>query len=432
METPTDGLHKSGIISSEREILSPLVVSPQQRSSRAVRYTLYGICLLGAAFAGSQIFSPVLQNQSNEATIVFSAPLSLETTKIAQNSITLALEERGYKAGDVALKLVVMDGGDETGNWVAENELANATKAVEDPSVMAYIGPRNSGAAKVSMPVLNKAGIVQVSMTNTWPGLTKIGFYPGEPGAFYPTGVRHYFRVCTTDDRQGPAGAAWADELGLRKVFIVNDRDAYGIGIAQLFENDARKRGMEVVGTGSISSESSTYQALARTAVESGADLVYYGGITPNGAPEFLAEIRSLGSSAAFMGPDGIFDQEFLSRAGAAAEGTYVTAVGAPPEEVASPGARSFVSAYRARFKSEPDVFGALAYDAAVLLIEAIGRADSINRASVLSEVRSIESHNGVFGVFGFDENGDTTQTLMSGNRVINGAFTFSKVLESE
>ena len=329
-----------------------------------------------------------------------------------------------YYAGNISLQLEVFEGGDETGAWDPQKEERNANAAASIENVVAYFGPINSGAAKISMPILNMAGIVQISPATTWPGLTKIGFLPGEPGVFYPTGVRHFVRVSTTDDLQGPAGAQWARDLGFNSVYIFDDGDAYGIGIAQLFEAEAKRRRIEVVGRASISS-SSDFDAVAADIAKSNADIVYYGGTTPNGGPELLIAIRSLDIKAAFMGPDGIFEEDFLMRAGNAAEGIYVTSVGIPPEEIKTEDAERYLEKYRSQFNKDPDVFGAMAYDAAKLLIEAIARTGSTDRAKILREVRGTRSYKGLSGTWGFDSNGDTTAKLISGSRVEEGRFTF-------
>lgn len=361
------------------------------------------------------------------ATIVVSAPLVLESSTIITQSITLALEEINYTVAGITLKLAIREDGDESGAWIAEKEEKIAHDAIDDPSTIAYIGPINSGAAKISMPILNKAGILQISPSNTWPGLTKIGFLPGEPGIFNPTGIRNYVRVCTTDDLQGPAGAQWAKDLGFTTIYIVDDGEAYGAGISRLFEDEAVNLALNIVGKKTLA-QNTQYDTLATDIASSKADLVYYGGITPNGGPELLKALRNIAPHIAFMGPDGIYEQDFIDRAGTSSEGVYVTTVGAPPAEVKNPAAQEYVKKYQERFNSTPDVFGALAYEAMKVVIASIARVDSVDRASLLKEVRSTRDYNGVFGRWSFDQNGDTSLKLMSGNQVVGGVFVFKKI----
>lgn len=397
--------------------------------ARVVTY----LFLLAAVGIGSWYAYPLLLEKQNETiTFFYSAPLSLGSTDISLNCVQLALEQHNNKAGGYDVLLTVLDDGDKTGNWVEENERRNALAAVAEPTTVAYIGPLNTGAAKISMPILNQAGIVQISPSNTWPGLTKPGFLPGEPGMFYPSGQQHYVRVAPTDDLQGPAGANWAYELGFKSAFVVNDSDAYGIGIANLFEREASNIGINILGSSGITSDAALIEGVGDAIIASGAEMVYYGGITPNGGPELLKYLRSRGNVSAFMGTDGIYEQDFIDRAGTSTEGVYITAIGAPPEEVKSPTAVEFLNTYRERFGSEPDVFGALAYDATVALLDAIDRVGTSDRAAILREVKAIRSQPGVFGTWGFDKNGDTTLTLMSGNRIKESAFVFDRILKAQ
>ncbi|MFM2374793.1 MAG: hypothetical protein RLZZ234_788 [Candidatus Parcubacteria bacterium] len=386
--------------------------------------------MVGALSVGVWCAYPlVVEERAEVATVVLSAPLALYSSTIIQNSIELAFEEVRYRVGDMHIQLVVVDDGDESGAWIANKERRNAERAIADPTTIAYLGPVNSGAAKVSMPLLNTAGIAQISPSNTWPGLTRTGFLPGEPGIFYPTGKTHYFRVTPTDDLQGPLGVTWARALGHESVYVVNDSDAYGIGIANLFEHEAVQQGMHVVGSAAITKDAALFAPVGDAILASGADLVYYGGTTPNGGPELLRYLRARGATSTFMGPDGIFEQDFIDRAGTSSEGVLVTAVGVPPEEVKNPSAQAFLLAYRARFGSEPDAFGAFAYDATKALLAAIEKVGKVDRAGILEAVRATSAMPGVFGTWGFDAHGDTTLTLLSGNVITEGAFVFTKVL---
>src|SRR5262249_20249691 len=145
--------------------------------------------------------------------------------------------EAGWKAGK--FDVVYADWDDATagaGQWTAEAETANANRAVHDPDVMVYIGTYNSGAAKISMPILNKAHLLMISPANTWPGLTKPDKGdPGEPEIYQPAGIINYTRLVPTDDLQGPLGAAWAKEMGVKRVYVLDDNEVYGKGIATLF-----------------------------------------------------------------------------------------------------------------------------------------------------------------------------------------------------
>src|SRR5581483_4045476 len=153
------------------------------------------------------------------------------------------------------------------GAWDGDIETSNANKAVADPQVLLYLGTYNSGAAKLSIPILNQAGpLAMLSGANTYPGLTKSVANvttPDEPGKYYPTGTRNYARIVPPDDVQGAVDAAWAKELGATKVYILQDQQAYGKGIADVFNNVAPTMGLTVLAEEGIDTKATDYSAQA-------------------------------------------------------------------------------------------------------------------------------------------------------------------------
>jgi branched-chain amino acid transport system substrate-binding protein len=383
-----------------------------------------------AVVGGGALYLEPWKRFSGEYTVYVSAPMALESSTIIVNSYKLALQSHSAP-GSRKINLVIMDDGGEDGGWLTEKEIANAERAASDPAAIAYFGPINSGAAKVSMPILNRAGMVQVSPSATWPGLTKSGFTPGEPGIFYPTGKRHFVRVCTTDDVQGPAAARWAKKLGFDTVYVVDDGETYGVGITQLFKAEAEKIGLTILGRQTIENEAGVIRQVSGTIIKSGASLVYYGGITPNGGPELLRSLRDMGTNVPFMGPDGIFENDFITRAGPDLSSVYLTAVGAPPEEFTSAEAGAYVTNYQNAFGGTPDVFGALAYESMRAFLDALSSLESTDRESVRTAVLAIRDYPGMFGTWSFTEEGDTTQILVSGHTVSdNQTFAFLEILK--
>jgi branched-chain amino acid transport system substrate-binding protein len=345
------------------------------------------------------------------------------------NAVQLAVEENGGQVAGFSIEVVALDDGTETGQWDPELEAANAQKAVADPQVVAYIGPLNSGAAKVSIPITNEAGLVQISPTNTWPGLTKVGFAPGEPGIFYPTGRRTYFRTCPTDEYQASAAARWAESLGFRSVYILDDGEAYGKGLADLFEDTAYELGLEVLGHVTIDKMADDYQEVLEQVAETAPDLIYFGGYTPNGAPLLVRQMREIGMDAGFMGPDAIVDSAFIAGAGEVAEGVYATLVGVPPSGWTEDKIAHFANRYRERFGAEPEAFSHFAYDAATAVLIAIDRAGTRDRRAILNAMTTSGDMDGLGGRFTFDINGDTTITTVSGSVVHNGTFQYLETL---
>src|SRR5438270_9767767 len=248
------------------------------------------------------------------------------------NSIQLAIADT--KINNVTVQFEALDDATAAkGSWDAAQEAENARKAINDKSVVAYIGTYNSGAAKVSIPLLNQAGIVMVSPANTYPGLTKPGKGEAdEPNKYYPNGKRNYFRVVPADDLQGAVGAVWAKDLGAKKVYIVHDTELYGKGIADVFRAKAKDLGLTEAGYEGAQ-KADNYRALANKIKDSGADLVYYGGIVDNNPAVLVKDLKAVAPTIKFMGPDGINCSEFLKQAGPAGEGVYSTFGGVPPEK---------------------------------------------------------------------------------------------------
>ncbi len=391
------------------------------------------IVLLLAGILFSVFLSGCLKTEPESETIKIVTSLPTGGTKIAQsilNGIELALEETDYAVNGHNIELIVEDGGDENGIWHKNIEEDIANRAAADEDVMIYLGPYNSGAAKVSIPITNKAGLAHISATNTWPGLTQPGFLSGEPGIFYPTGIRNYFRVVPTDALQGPVGAIWAKELGSKNVYIFDDGDDYGIGIANLFGTIAEEIGLNIFGRETVAETPQDIINQLTQLKNQDIDLIYFGGLTVSGAVPLAKGIFETDLGVMFMAPDGIMEQDFIDQAGNAAEGAYVTTVGVPPKELIklTEKSREFYDNYYAKYKMEPETFSAFGYEAMKVALLAIERASTKDRTQILEEVSKIENYDGLFGVWSFDHNGDTTLTIISGSRVQKGNFVFEKL----
>ncbi len=354
---------------------------------------------------------------------------SPNTTSMGESikrGIELAFEETDNQVGKIQIELQVLDDGNDTGQWQADKESENAQKAAADEQAVAYIGPYNSGAARVSIPILNRAGILQISPSATWPGLTMPGFAQGEPGIFYPTGKRTFFRMVPTDEKQGPAAALWARSLGLRTFYVLDDGEAYGVGVASLFSNYAQQIGMYEVGRRTIDKTATDYRSVLEAVKQADPDLVYFGGTVANGAPRLLQQMRELGIDAKVMGADALVDQNLIDVAGAAADGLYATFIGIPPDQLTTDVGKKFYESYKANNKGEePSVFSQYGYDAARAIIEALKKAPTIDRAGVLAALQATSSLDGTTGAYTFDRSGDTSLRWVSALMVENGSFKF-------
>jgi ABC-type branched-subunit amino acid transport system substrate-binding protein len=212
-------------------------------------------------------------------------------------------------------------------------------------------------------------------------------------------------------------------------VYILDDGEAYGKGLADLFEGMAYEIDLEVLGHRTIDKTADDYNEVLEEVAATHPDLIYFGGYTPNGAPILVRQMHEMGLTAEFMGPDAIVDSAFIAGAGEAADGVYATLVGVPPSGWTEGAAAEFAARYRERFDAEPEAFSHFAYDAANAVIVAVGRASTYDRRSILNAMTMLGELEGVAGPFTFDINGDTTVTTISGSVVDNGTFKYLKTL---
>ena len=390
---------------------------------------------LAAALAGAA----AAPQQGKTLKIVSSLPrtgsANAQTTSMV-NGIRMAIEERGGQVDGFAIAYEDMDDASpQKGNWDPQVEAANAKKAIADAEVIGYVGTYNSGAAKVSMPMLNKAGLVMISPGNTHTGLTKPGMgEPNEPAVYRPTGKITYFRVVPADDIQGAVACEFIrTDLGAKKVFVLHDRELYGKGIADVFRKSAEASGVQVVGFEGIDPKASNYRSLVTKIRAAGAEAVFFGGTTQTNAAQVLKDLRAGGAKVPFVSPDGTFERAFIEASGKdnvtkEQGGVYITFGGLPSDQLTGLGA-DFVKRYKAKHGELPEAYAVYGYEAARVLLDAIDRAESKDRASVIAAVAATKDFTGALGTWSFDANGDTTNRMMSVNTIENGEFKFVKAV---
>lgn len=351
------------------------------------------------------------------------------------NAIRLAIDADRTPAP--GLRVLYSDWDDATaaeGRWTAAAEAANARRAVADREVVAVIGPYNSGAAKVSMPILNEAGLVQITPAATWPGLTKKvpGGDDGEPDVYRPSGRVTFCRVCPTDDTQGPLAAAFAaTELKATTAVVLHDGELYGRGIATDFAAGCEARRVRVLATTRIDPAARDQTAAARAVREQNPDVVFFGGTTQSGAPDLARALRAAQVRGPLIVPDGCYEDGFLRAAGADALNgrCYATLGGTDVSQLGDRGA-AFVRAYRERFKTDPEAYSIYGYEAAKVVLAAVRTAGAADRAAVRRAVLGTRNfEGGVLPRWGFDAAGDTTLKQLTVARVAGGRFEVVKVV---
>jgi branched-chain amino acid transport system substrate-binding protein len=335
-----------------------------------------------------------------------------------QNGAILAIEEANAKGLPGGFKLSA-DALDDAVQGVHDpaQGAQNTKTFIADPGVLAMIGPFNSNVAKAEIPLTNDAGLVQIAPSNTNTGLTK-GPDAAKLRTTHPD-VNSYFRVCTTDDKQGLAGARFARKLGFSRVFIVDDDETYGKGLADVFESQFKALGGTVLGHEHITKGQQDFKALLTKADNLHPDVVFFGGTTASGGGLLRKQMGDVGmKSVPYIGGDGISDAEFLHTAGDMANGSYFTV--AAPETSKLPSAKIFIAAYKERWKADVGPYSANAYTAANIEIAAIEKAIRENggkmptRADVLKNVAATKNFDSPIGKVGFDGAGDTTAPILS------------------
>ena len=247
-----------------------------------------------------------------------------------------------------------------------------------------------------------------VSPANTYVGLTHKGpaIAPGEPEKYYPTGKRNYTRIVAADDFQGAADALLTKQLGYKSVFILNDKEAYGLGVANDYQNSAKALGLKIAGFTAWDPKASSYEALATRIKQTGASTVFLGGLICENGAKLIKDLRSvLGAKYPLISPDGFSD---FTANGPAAADMYVSVAGIPPEKLSGPG-KTFVDDFGAQIGTQVNPYAAYAAQAAVVMLQAIASGPTASRSRSPMSCSTRTSRTGSSARFSINENGDTT-----------------------
>jgi branched-chain amino acid transport system substrate-binding protein len=334
----------------------------------------------------------------------------------ANLAISQANESDAVKAAGI--KFVAVS-GDDQGDPKTGVTVANTFAS--DPALLGVMGHLNSGVSIPASKVYSDKSIVMISPASTNPALTA-------------QGLTNVFRVCTTDAVQGPAGAQYAFKtMGFKTAYVVDDSTPYGEGLASEFAKEFTTLGGTVVGTAKTSDKDTDFNALVTKMKATNPAVIYYGGIYNAGA--LLAkQSKDGGMTAPLMGGDGLYDQQFIDLAGAAAaEGCLCTSVGLPIDKL--PAGQEFKTAYEAKFPGEPiAAYDAYAYDATNVIINAIvGATKEVGvakitgpegRTAVIKGVAATNDPKAVTGEISFTSTGDTNNKAITLYIVSGGKWT--------
>ncbi|GAC1659580.1 MAG: branched-chain amino acid ABC transporter substrate-binding protein [Candidatus Elarobacter sp.] len=403
------------------------MITPQRRPAAFVA----ALAALGIALT-STLGAPVPAVAATVVKIGVDLPVSgADATNgiPTRNGVMLAVDQANSKPMPGGLKFEVSSLDDAVqGVHDPAQGAQNVKTFIADSAVLGMVGPFNSNVAKAEIPLTNDAGLVQISPSNTNTGLTK-GDDAKKLRTSHPD-VNTYFRVCTTDDRQGAAGATFARKLNLKKAFIIDDNETYGKGLADVFEIEFKKQGGSVLGHEHITKGQQDFKALLTKVHSTSPDMIFFGGTTASGAGLVRKQMADVGMrDIKYVGGDGISDEEFLKETGDMANNSYYTVAAPETSKLAS--AKAFVAAYKKRFGSNPGPYSANAYAGAQVIIAAVlkGVKDDGGKIPTRLEVRqnvaATQNLDTPIGKIGFDKNGDTTAPILSFYAIKNGKGQF-------
>lgn len=355
--------------------------------------------------------------------------------KPTENGARLAVDQANDKKTipGITLQLVANDDVGVGGVHDPNKGANNITSAIGDYLVAGVVGPFNSNVARAEMPIANNAPIALISPSNTNPCLTQNTKASGCDGdndkisVYRPSGKTTYFRVVTTDNLQGPAAADYLyNQQKYKKVYVIDDTETYGVGLAKYFIPEWQKLGGTVIDHKSIKSTNS-YVGLLTEAASTKPDVIYFAGNFSTGGTLIRKQMQQVQGlqNVGFAGGDGIQDSSFATAVGTTGGPVFATVPAVDPS--ASPPAKDFITAYTAKYGTI-GAYSAPAYEAMNVLIQSIKIALSktsapkdtgdaaqgkIFRQAVIDGIQGL-SYDGILGHTGFDQNGDTTNKSLT------------------
>jgi branched-chain amino acid transport system substrate-binding protein len=354
-----------------------------------------------------------------------------------QRAEQLALKQVGSKVGKFRLNFVGLnDASRSRGRWEASKVSANARKAAQDEHTIAYVGELETGGSAVSIPILDQAGILQVSPGDGLAGLTRKT--PGRvaPDKYYPEHDRNFGRVVPHDDIQAAALVTYMHDLGVRRPYVLDDGGGYGTSIADQIRHRLYGRFSPTlrprdVPHDTFTPEESDFGTVTTNVIKSGADALIYAGALRPAIVQLWTALRATNPKLKLFGPNALAQPAFYGAIGAAGAATYLT----DPSlslNLRPPAARTFAAAFRREYGAAPDPYALFGYEAMNAVLQSIRQAGSkgSDRKRVIDEFLGLRRANSVLGPYTIDRNGDISLATFAGYRVRDGRLVFDRVLK--
>jgi branched-chain amino acid transport system substrate-binding protein len=392
---------------------------------------------VGASGCGGVGVSGAAANVSDQLTIYSSLPLqgpSAEVSKQIVGGEKLALADAGGRIGQFRVGYYSLDDSNlTTGQWDPGVTAADAKTAAQDTNTIAYLGDYDSGASAVSLPLMNGAGILQVSPASPYVGLTSSeDAGQDEPERFYPTGRRNFGRLMPADPIQAGAQAALMGELKVKKLYVLNDQDPFQIPLAEIVAGDAEKAGIQVEGDDGVSTTSGTeFAGEVHKVVQSGAQAVFFSGNLTPGVEALWLQLHAADPDLLLLGSSSLANSAFAAKIAAAAESTYLTTPILPAGMYPLSAQRVFAN-YRRIFDETATPYALYGYEAMSVVLQAIRDAGSHgnDRQAVIDQFFRMHDRDSVLGRYSIQPSGDSTLSQYGVERVVGGRLAFWRAFD--
>jgi branched-chain amino acid transport system substrate-binding protein len=298
------------------------------------------------------------------------------------------------------------------GQYDPAQAATNARRMVSDKAIIAAVGPLMSGAGKAMSPILSAGNLAIITPSSTNPDITDPKFI----AQYRPNGKAIYFRTVTTDAYQGPNMANYmADVLKVKKIYLLDDSGAYGVGLTDAFEGQCKKKGIEVVGRDRLDPKAADYSAVLTKIKATGVTAMYYGGVSQAGV-KLAKQAFEIIPTVIKAGGDGMFSTDLLTAVGfPAVDGWYATQ--ASPHLTEETKLQNWVKAFADKYKMQPDDYTITANSAAVAIIDAAKKIAASGKPVTRDAVRDglqAGKFDTLQGIVEFDENGDLKSRVVS------------------
>ena len=392
---------------------------------------------VGLAGCGGVGVSGAETATGNQLTIYSSLPLQgPEASASAEivNGEKLALDDAGGRIGPFKIGYVSLDDASpSSGTWAPGVTATNAKTAAADPSAIAFLGDYNSAATAVSLPLMNAAGVLQVSPASPYVGLTSsLDAGQDEPERFYPSGQRTFGRVQPGDTVEAGAQVQLMQALGVHKLYVLSDQEPFDMPLADIVSGDAEAAGIAVASHDSLLiSAGASFTGEAEKIVHSGAQAVFFAGGAAPGVVSLWKQLYRADPGLLLLGSSATASESFAAEIGEAAANTYLTTP-LLPVGLYPPSAQQVLRAYSHQFGSEGTANALYGYETMSVVLSSISEAGTHgnDRQTVIDRFFSVKGRNSVIGSYSIQANGETTLSRYGVDRVMAGHLAFNRAIE--